>query len=235
MKTFWKHSLTLLVLVGVATQFASANVPVLFYQGFKYKINVKPGDVYRFNMKSETSMGGTTTLMNAIIRLEITKVEDKKTTIISKYESFEMGGDMPDFVSNMMKNLKVTFVLDESGRQISIKVDGAPGPMGDMIAQQMKLTIPFPDKTMTPGESWEHEDTVMGQKVKTKYTYKAMGKYKDKEAAVIEFTTPGMMGAPPGKATMWIEPDTGMMYKMEMNTEFTNPGGNSKVLIERTD
>lgn len=224
-----------IILVGFVTTVASVHIGSALDE-FRYRLSVPKGERYRFKITSTMVQNGRQVPgMDAILVQEITDVKDDKTTMTAYYEKFGTPGtDMPEMISDMLLGMRITVIVDERGRTVEMKVTGA-GMMGDAILKQIMLTLPFPDKPLKPGDTWEEEATVFGMRSKTKYTFVGFDKYKDKSAAVIQFQPMGGHGVESADYKMWIEPSSGIMFKLEGMTRMSRPAGTSVVLFERLE
>jgi hypothetical protein len=69
----------------------------------------------------------------------------------------------------------------------------------------------------------------MGTKTKTNYKFVGFDTYKEKKAALVEYEVKAQGGMPDSKFKMWIEPETGMTFKLEGGSQ-GGPGGGTMTM-----
>jgi hypothetical protein len=107
-------------------------------EGYKYVLNVKKDDVYKFKMLTGNPGVGEITM---VILQEVKAVNEGKTTMESRFESVNFGGNMPDSILDMIMNIRATAVIDQNGRTLDMKVTGAQFGMDRMFSSPARRNL----------------------------------------------------------------------------------------------
>lgn len=200
-------------------------------ESFRYRVNVKQGDKFRFRISNDMPDDSK---MHAIFVQEVESVKDDQFKIVSYYEEFRVGSELPASILAVIKEMRVHMTLDQSGRSVSVEVKGG-GDLGRQFGDQLAFSIPFPDKALSPGDTWEEDSQAMGFSGVTKYKFEGFEKIEGKRAAVVSFVPPPMDQGSESSFKMWIEADTGMMIRLKGTTTNREPNFTSTTTIERIE
>jgi hypothetical protein len=200
-------------------------------ESFRYRLNVNPGDKFRYRISNDMPEDSK---MHAILVQEVESVKDNKFEIISYYEEFRVGSELPESIWAVIKEMRVHVTLDQSGRSVSIDVKGG-GELGRRFGTQLAFSMPFPDKALKPGDTWEEESQAMGFSGVTKYKFEGLESLAGKRAAVISFVPPPLEQGSEASFKMWIDADTGMMIRLIGTTTNREPKFTSTTTFERIE
>ena len=200
-------------------------------ESFRFRLNVNPGDKFRYRISNDMPEDSK---MHAILVQEVESVKDDTFKIVSYYEEFRVGSELPASILAVIKEMRVHVTLDQSGRSVSVEVKGG-GELGRRFGDQLAFSIPFPDKALSPGDTWEEDSQAMGFSGVTKYKFEGFEKVEGKRAAVISFVPPPLEQGSESSFKMWIEADTGMMIRLKGTTTNREPNVTSTTTFERIE
>lgn len=202
------------------------------------RINVRKGDVYRYQVSQKMS-GGTAPAggmaIDATIRMVIDDVGSDQVTMRMTFEKF----DSPQFAKappeqrkqaeDIYKKLAIIYVIDEKGKSISQRVEGGPpgseqafGSLGSGGA-----TAGLPEGPVKVGDTYSSEHKVQGEIVKVTYKVIAFERKNGIDCAKLEMTA--ALRNTTQTMNIWLELATGMLVVAE--GEVPLPGqGEAKML-----
>jgi hypothetical protein len=186
---------------------------------YTFKLAPKQGDKFVYTMSIN---GGPSQQMEMGMTMNVDKVENGQSTITMSLDSMKMNGtDAPAAVLDAMKKSKTVMVIDESGKTISSKTEGAPSGSSQSISGAS-----FPANPVKVGDSWEGTSNAGGKETKAKYTFVRVENVGGKEVAVFEVVPQGIEGLTlDGPMTVMVDVDNGMTRSMSMKGKAKGPDG----------
>lgn len=178
-------------------------------------INVKPGDSWTYVMNIVAQTGTLTQNVTMEMNSKVISAEPNKFVFENGTGDMTIDGKAPaPEVLVVLQKMKVFVTLDSKGKAISTRLEGAPPGTPIDSGQQ---SVPFPDHPIKPGDSWEGETSLRGEKVKGKYKFVAVEEVSGKRAAKIEAAIETSQIAMDKPMLFWIDIASGMAVKMEMS------------------
>lgn len=184
---------------------------------YTLKLSPKEGDKTSYDF----TMDAGPVKMAMGMNMTCTKAETNKYTMVSTFDNIKMsmnGKDAPAAATDQMKNMKVTAVMDSTGKTLSSSIEGAPA---GSQAPEMSGTA-FPDHPVKVGDTWDGTTKMSGTEVKAHYKLAKV----EGNTATLEITMEGLPGGMTSDGmTTEIDLTTGMAISMHSKMSMKGPDG----------
>ncbi len=177
---------------------------------YTFKFAPEQGKKYSYAMNID---GGPSQKIEMGMTMDVTKVEDDKSTLVMTMDSMKMNGsDAPAAVMDSMKKMKTTMVIDSTGKTVSSTTEGAPAG-----SSQNFSGASFPTKPVKVGDTWEGVSNAGGKETKATYKFARVENAGGQEVAVFEVTPQNLEGVTlSGPMLVMVNVNDGMTNSMTM-------------------
>lgn len=179
------------------------------------RLRVKPGQVYRYEIRMKNGSGAQTSNNVTQIEMKVATVIKDKISVASRVTSLTQNGKpvTGTMLANVQK-LKPINLMNDRGETLGVIVNGkqTKGSGGGISGAG------FPTRAVQPGDSWQSPvATVDGKTTKATVKFVRVENFQGKPAAYLIASVPQAKGVTASPTKMWVDLDTGMLFKLEMS------------------
>jgi hypothetical protein len=192
---------------------------------YTFKLNPKQGEKYTY-VTQGSAMGMST---EQTMTMTVEKVDGDKFTIVTTMDGMKVNGkEATGAAGDALKKLKITSVMDSTGKSLETKLEGAPA---GTPTPETPMTA-FPAKAVKVGDTWEGTTKMQGADVKVSYKLAKV----EGNVATLESTMEGLpMGlTTDGPTIVEMDMATGMMISTTAKMKMKGPDGKEMAITSET-
>jgi len=210
---------------GEATATGTTDVKASADGTYTFKLAPKQGEKYTY-VTSGNAMGMST---EQTMTMSVEKVDGDKVTIVTTIDGMKVNGkEATGAAGDALKKMKITSVMDSTGKTLETKLEGAPA--GTPTPENP--TTAMPSKPVKIGDTWEGSTKMQGAEIKATYKLAKV----EGNVATIETTMEGLpMGLVlDGPTIVEMDMSTGMMISTKAKMKMKGPDGKEMVITSET-